>query len=90
MVGNTLRPVITAKGWQLKVQWKYRSYNWLLLSQLKESNPMDVAEYACVHSIHHEPAFNWWVQKVLQKRDRLLIDKVFYLSYKKRFNEIWF
>jgi hypothetical protein len=77
MVGNTLRPVITTKGWQLKVKWKDGSYDWLPLSQLKESNPVMVAEYACAHSIHCEPAaFNWWVKKVLWKRDRL-INKVF-------------
>jgi hypothetical protein len=72
MVGNTLRPVITTKGWQLKVKWKDGSYDWLPLSQLKESNPVQVAEYACAHSIHREPAFNWWVQKILRKRDRLI------------------
>jgi hypothetical protein len=33
---------------------------------------VQVVEYACAHSIHPEPAFNWWVQKVLRMRARLI------------------
>jgi hypothetical protein len=70
--GHTPKPVITTKGWDLKVRWQDGSYDWIPLSQLKESNPVQVAEYACSHNIHKEPAFNWWVPKVIRKRDRLI------------------
>jgi hypothetical protein len=70
--GSTPKPVITTKGWDMKIQWKDGSYDWIPLSQIKEANPIEVAEYAFAHKIHKEPAFNWWVSKVLRKRDRLI------------------
>jgi hypothetical protein len=69
---NNPKPVITTKGWEMKIRWTDGSYDWLPLSQLKESNPIEVAEYAVAHKIHKEPAFNWWVHKVSRKRDRLI------------------
>jgi hypothetical protein len=70
--GSTKKPVVTTKGWKLKIQWQDGSFDWLPLSQLKESNPIEVAEYAFAHNINNEPAFNWWVTSVLRKRDRLI------------------
>jgi len=63
MAGTTNKPVITTKGWNLKVEWTDGSYDWLPL--LKESNPLKVAEYAVSQKIHHEPAFNWWLPHVI-------------------------
>jgi hypothetical protein len=34
------------KGWYLKVRWKEGSTTWEMLRDLKESNPVEVAEYA--------------------------------------------
>ena len=42
------------------------------LSDLKESHPLETAEYAVTMGIDHEPAFNWWVPHVLRKRDRII------------------
>jgi hypothetical protein len=40
---------------------------------LKESNPVDVAEYAVSRGIADEPAFRWWVPTyTLKKRDRII------------------
>ena len=39
------------------------------LKILKESNPIQVAEYATSRDIHEHPAFAWWVPYVLQKHD---------------------
>ena len=36
----------------------------------KESNPIEVAEYAIVNKIVHEHAFAWWVPKFIKRRDR--------------------
>ena len=33
---------------------------------------MQTAEFAVVQGIDHEPAFNWWVKHVLNKRDRII------------------
>ena len=39
---------------------------------LKESHPLQVAEFAFAAQIADEPAFNWWVSWVLKKRDRII------------------
>ena len=63
------RNVITTKGWDLYVRWKDQSTSWVQLSRIKESNPVQVAEYAYANKIADQPAFKWWVSKVLKKRD---------------------
>ena len=59
-------------GWQLYCQWKDGSSSWTNLADLKESHPIEVAEYAKILGIDHEPAFNWWVPHILKKRDRII------------------
>ena len=59
-------------GWYLCVQWLDGSTSWQSLKDLKESYPIEVAEYAVTMGIDHEPAFNWWVNGVLKKRERII------------------
>jgi len=61
------RPKITTSGWELCVQWKEGTTRWLKLKDLKESYPVQVAEYAVTNKIAEEPAFKWWVSDVLRK-----------------------
>jgi ribosomal protein L31E len=42
------------------------------LSELKESYPIEVAEYAVDNKIASEATFAWWVPHVLQKRDCII------------------
>ena len=60
-------------GWQLCCQWKDGSSSWVNLADLKESHLIEVAEYAKILGIDHEPAFNWWVPHILKKRDRIIL-----------------
>jgi hypothetical protein len=62
----------TTKGRALLLQWKDGSTTWFPLKDLKESNPIEVAEYAVANKLLHEPAFAWWVPDVLQKRDCII------------------
>ena len=62
----------TTIGWELLVQWKDGSTNWITLKDLKESYPVQVSEYAVAARISMEPAFAWWVPKVLKKRNRII------------------
>ena len=39
---------------------------------MKESHPVEVAEYARARSIDKEPAFEWWVPHTLRKRQVIL------------------
>ena len=67
-----LRKRITTIGWQLQVEWKDGSTSWVPLKDLKESNPIELAEYAVASQIQDEPAFAWWVRDVLRKRTRII------------------
>ena len=66
------RKVITTKGWEIKVRWLDQSSNWIPMALLKESNPVELAEYAVAVGIAKEPAFNWWVPSTLKRRKRLI------------------
>ncbi len=59
----------TTVGWSLLVKWADGSESWIPLKDLKESNPIETAEFAKARSIADEPAFAWWVPCTLQKRD---------------------
>lgn len=69
--GN-LHPKKTTRGWRLLVEWLDGSSSWVDLKKLKESNPIEVAEYALANGIAEEPAFRWWVPSVIKKKDRLI------------------
>ena len=69
-VSGTQQRRWTTKGWKLLVEWKDGSSNWIPLKDLKDSNPLEVAEYAVANKLVSEPAFAWWVPKVLRQRDR--------------------
>jgi hypothetical protein len=59
-------------GWKLLVLWKGGNEQWIPLKDLKESNPVEVAEFAKSRGIDDEPAFKWWVPYTLKKRDRII------------------
>ena len=42
------------------------------LSQVKNSNPLELAKYAHRHNLQNEPAFRWWTKHTLKKRTRIL------------------
>ena len=62
----------TTKGWDLQVEHKGGGTSWIPLKDLKESHPVQVAEYAKANRIIDEPAFAWWVPDVLRRRDRII------------------
>jgi len=62
----------TTTGWDLEVEWRDGSTSWLPLKTLKETNPIEVAEYAKANQIETEPAFDWWVPMVLRRKKRII------------------
>ena len=69
---NARKRVITTKGWQFHVQWKDGTATWVPLSTLKESNPVELAEYCKSRSIDDEPAMAWWVNWTLKKKEAVI------------------
>ena len=66
------RPRKTTQGWDLLVLWSDGNQSWIPLKFLKESNPVDVADFAVARGIADEPAFSWWVPYTLRKRDIII------------------
>ena len=62
----------TRRGWQLSIEWKDESTSLERLSDMKESYPVEVAEYAEAMGISDEPVFSWWTTHVLKKRQRII------------------
>ena len=52
--------------------WADDSETWVPLKDLKESHPVEVAEFAKTQGIADEATFVWWVPYTLRKRDVIL------------------
>ncbi len=72
-------------GWKICCQWKGGSTTWESLKDLKESHPLEMAEYAIMQGIDHKPAFNWWVLQVMRLRKCIIsLVKKWKMSYLKK------
>jgi hypothetical protein len=63
---------VTAQRVEFTVEWRDGSTSRIALKDLKEANPVEVAEYAVANKIDDEPAFAWWVRDVLERRKRTI------------------
>lgn len=70
--GGNKKPKQTTRGWELLVSWKDGTASWVKLKDLKESFPVQLAEYAVGNKISSEPGFAWWVPHTLRKKDRII------------------
>ena len=62
----------STKGWQIQVEMADDSTHWIPLRDVKDTNPVEMAEYAVTTGIDQEPAFRWWVPYELRKRERII------------------
>ena len=69
--GNRVQSKTTI-GWKFLCDWKDGYQTWLTMKLLKESNPVEVAEYVKARNINDDPAFAWWVPYTLRNRDRII------------------
>jgi hypothetical protein len=72
IVNGHRKPKKTTVGWKIMVEFVDGSTVWLPLKDVKDSNPVELAEYAVLNNIHEEPAFKWWAHHVLPRRDRII------------------
>jgi hypothetical protein len=54
------------------VRWNDSTTSWIPLKVLKESKPVEVADYVVANILASEPAFKWWVPYTLKKRERII------------------
>ena len=59
----------TTVGCSFLVIMKDGTGSWTPMRVLKESNPIQIAEYVMSRKINNDPAFAWWVPYTLRKRD---------------------
>jgi hypothetical protein len=59
-------------GWQLCIQCEDGSASWERLANIEDSNPIEVAEHSVALGINGKPAFAWWVDCALKKRNRII------------------
>ena len=48
------------------------SKTWIPLENMKESHPVDVAEFAVANVVDKMPSFRWWVYHISKKRDTII------------------
>ena len=68
-------PKITTVGWDVLIEWKDGKTTWVPMKEIKEPNPVELAEYAIRNRLVEEPAFKQWVPDVIWKQN-ILINKV--------------
>jgi hypothetical protein len=62
----------TLYGWALEVEWCDVGTAWIELKTMKESNAVEVVEYALANQISHGPAFECWVHDVIRRKKGLI------------------
>ena len=59
-------------GWDFKVKFESGREQWMQLKDLKEVNPVEVAEYVAARGLVDEVAFQWWVPYTLRKKANII------------------
>ena len=62
----------TTQGWSFLFKWKDQTESWMRLADMKESYPIETAEFAASRGIDDKPAFAWWIPHTLRKRDAIV------------------
>ena len=70
-IGSLHRKRMT-REWKIWLEWKEGSVDWFPLKDHRQSNPVELAEYAVANEISDEHAFNLWVKETLRHRDRII------------------
>lgn len=69
---SRIKPTRTTKGWLFLIEWQDGTYSWERLADVKNTIPVECAEYVHLHGLTQQPAFSWWVPYTLKKRDRII------------------
>ena len=69
--GNeTQVPTKTTKGVEIKVEFCNGKTLWVSMIDVKDSNPIELAKYTHTQQINNKPAFLWWTNWVIKRRNR--------------------
>jgi hypothetical protein len=62
----------TIPALSILVSWKDGTESWVKLAELKDSYPIELADFAKARRLADEPAFAWWVPHSLRRRNAIL------------------
>jgi len=65
-------PIRTTKGWDICIEWKDGTSSWHPLTDVRNSFPIHLAEYAVKNNLDNELAFRWWVKDALRRKQFML------------------
>jgi hypothetical protein len=60
------------KGWEILVQWKDGSTTLVMLKDMKNSCPVQLAKHASQRRVAGNSSFVWWIQHVLNKHNCII------------------
>ena len=63
---------ITTRGCDINVLWKDGTSSWIPLKDMKEANPIEVAEYVAHHDLTAHPVFAWWVPATIKRKEKII------------------
>ena len=55
------------------VEWKYGTKTWVPLKDMKDSYPVQVAEYYEANKLMSDLYFAWWAPFTLKKREQIIV-----------------
>ena len=62
-------------GWEFLVRWKGGGSDWVALKGSKDLHPIPLANCAISNDLQEEPAFDWWLPCIHEKR-KAVVNKV--------------
>ncbi len=62
----------STEGWKICLQWKDGSSSWHPMIDVKNSFPVQLADYALFHKLQDKAGFSWWIKHTLKKRERMI------------------
>ena len=70
--GSNVHLPKTTAGLEIRVVWKDGTHAWLPMVEVKDSNPIELAEYAVLTGYDKEDTFAWRVPHALRTRRRMI------------------
>eukprot|EP00934_Nitzschia_sp_Nitz4_P008127 Nitzschia sp. Nitz4//scaffold260_size33533//228//6137//NITZ4_007876-RA/size33533-snap-gene-0.41-mRNA-1//-1//CDS//3329544674//8117//frame0 len=71
-VNNRKHARKSTRGWSICVLWADGSQSWETLADVKESFPLEVAQYAEAKGLLDETAFHWWAPLTIKRAKRIV------------------
>jgi len=62
----------STKAWRICVMWNNNSTSWHPLADIKNSFPVQLAQYAISNKLDQDTAFRWWIKPTLKHKESFL------------------